>query len=186
MRMKKANNTWSGFFSLSDFSHWYVKILCFLSSLVSSVFPKSKFWDSIFTAEEPWIRQLRLVATEDQAPVINRAELKMVMCRLGICGDDQAAVEGGQVGADEVTCFFEVEEPSFEEIREAFDVFDQNRDGFIDALELHSVLCNLGLMKLGLEVERCGKMISAFDKNGDGLMDFDDFLKFMEKCLCNF
>ena len=82
---------------------------------------------------------------------------------------------------------FEEEEPSLEEIREAFEVFDENRDGFIDAEELSRVLSGLGFITQSEDdneaVSKCENMIRNFDRNGDGLLDFPDFLKLMELSL---
>lgn len=86
-------------------------------------------------------------------------------------------------GSDELSRLFEEEEPSLEELKEAFDVFDVNRDGFIDALELQRVLCILGL-KEGLKMDNCNKMIKNFDENRDGRIDFREFVKFMEHSFC--
>ncbi|ESR56647.1 hypothetical protein CICLE_v10024475mg, partial [Citrus x clementina] len=79
----------------------------------------------------------------------------------------------------ELSRLFEEKEPSLEEVKDAFDVFDENKDGFIDALELQRVLCILG-MKEGFQLENCKKMIKTFDENGDGSIDFKEFVKFME------
>ncbi|KAL2903962.1 putative calcium-binding protein CML46 [Bienertia sinuspersici] len=79
---------------------------------------------------------------------------------------------------------FGEEEPCLEEIWEAFQVFDEDKDGFIDATDLGRVLCKLGYLKEGSNVEKCKKMIRGFDRNSDGLLDFHDFLKFMQTCLC--
>ncbi|XVE83761.1 hypothetical protein DITRI_Ditri16bG0112500 [Diplodiscus trichospermus] len=90
--------------------------------------------------------------------------------------DDQKREDGGRVCKKE-------EEPSLEEVKQAFDVFDVNKDGFIDAEELQRVLCILGL-KEGLKMENCIKMIKTFDKNGDDRIDFQEFVKFMENSFC--
>ncbi|KAF8391823.1 hypothetical protein HHK36_022161 [Tetracentron sinense] len=55
-----------------------------------------------------------------------------------------------------------------EDMREAFNVFDQNGDGFITVEELRSVLVSLGL-KQGRTVEDCKKMIRKVDVDGDGM-----------------
>ncbi|KAE8734508.1 putative calcium-binding protein CML30 [Hibiscus syriacus] len=81
--------------------------------------------------------------------------------------------------SDELCRLFEEEEPSLEELKEAFDVFDVNKDGFIDAQELQRVVCVLGL-KEGLKIENCNKMINKFDVNSDGRIDFQEFVKLME------
>ncbi|KAK4430007.1 putative calcium-binding protein CML46 [Sesamum alatum] len=108
-------------------------------------------------------------------------EMRDMMERVGmVCG-----LEGisGSLSGEELLSLFEEEEPSLEEIRESFGVFDVNNDGFIDCSELQRVVCSLGL-KEGCELEDCKKMIKAFDGNGDGLIDFQDFVKLMESCLC--
>ncbi|EYU34653.1 hypothetical protein MIMGU_mgv1a026006mg, partial [Erythranthe guttata] len=82
---------------------------------------------------------------------------------------------------------FEERSPCLDEVKEAFDVFDENRDGFIDAKELQKVLCALGLnegLNEGLEMDKCRRMIGVFDENGDGRIDFDEFVKFMEINFC--
>ncbi|RVW67201.1 putative calcium-binding protein CML45 [Vitis vinifera] len=106
-------------------------------------------------------------------------ELKMVMDRLGVTyHSDGEMLEEGLV-ADELPQLFE-EEPSLEEVKKAFDVFDENKDGFIEATELQRVLCSLGL-KEGSQVEDCRRMIKAFDEDDDGQIDFKEFVKFLDK-----
>uniref|UniRef100_A0A7N2MPE5 EF-hand domain-containing protein n=2 Tax=Quercus lobata TaxID=97700 RepID=A0A7N2MPE5_QUELO len=110
-------------------------------------------------------------------------EVKIVMEKLGTLCDghpDAVNYEEG-MGPDEIAGLFE-EEPSPEEVKEAFDIFDENNDGFIDAGELGRVLCSLGLME-PLEVE-CQRMIRVFDDNGDGRIDFKEFVKLVEHSFC--
>ncbi|GFP82779.1 probable calcium-binding protein cml28 [Phtheirospermum japonicum] len=72
-----------------------------------------------------------------------------------------------------------MEEGWFEEdIREAFNVFDQNGDDFITVNELKSVLAPLGL-KQGRAAEDCKKMIIRVDADGDGMVDFSEFKQMM-------
>lgn len=66
-----------------------------------------------------------------------------------------------------------------EDMREAFNVFDQNGDGFISVDELRSVLVSLGL-KQGRTVEDCKKMIGKVDVDGDGLVDYKEFKQMMK------
>ncbi|KAK8456915.1 hypothetical protein SEVIR_3G094600v4 [Setaria viridis] len=65
-----------------------------------------------------------------------------------------------------------------EDMREAFNVFDQNGDGYITVDELRSVLASLGL-KQGRTAEDCRKMISKVDGDGDGRVDFTEFKQMM-------
>lgn len=67
-----------------------------------------------------------------------------------------------------------------EEIREAFNVFDKNHDGFISVDELKFVLGTLGLGRgRSLSLEDCRKMINKVDVDGDGLVSFLEFKKMM-------
>ncbi|XAR65202.1 hypothetical protein NMG60_11009228 [Bertholletia excelsa] len=117
---------------------------------------------------------------EENKDIFRSGGLNVVMENLGIiCDPDRE-----KLGEKEILALFEEEEPSLGEVRAAFDVFDMNRDGFIDAGELQRVLRSLGLVEEGSQVENCKRMISAFDENGDGLIDFSEFLKFMENCFC--
>lgn len=105
------------------------------------------------------------------------AEMNAMMNRFGMVSQFEGSAS---FGAQDFVSLFEEEEPSLDEIKETFKVFDANNDGFIDASDLHRVVCSLGLYDL----EDCKKMIQAFDDEGDGVIDFQMFLKFMEKCFC--
>ncbi|CAN8286682.1 unnamed protein product [Cochlearia groenlandica] len=65
-----------------------------------------------------------------------------------------------------------------EDMRDAFNVFDQDRDGFITVEELRSVMGSLGL-KQGRTLEGCKKMIMQVDEDGDGSVDYKEFLQMM-------
>jgi calmodulin len=86
-------------------------------------------------------------------------------------------------GSKELCEVFEENEPSLNEVKQAFDVFDENKDGFIDALELQRVLVILGL-KEGSKFENCKKMIKHFDENQDGRIDFFEFVNIMRNHFC--
>lgn len=106
--------------------------------------------------------------------------VEVIMPRLGLRCDLKR--EKSELSAGEIRRMFEEEEASMEEVKEAFDVFDENQDGFIDAQELQRVLSMLGF-KEATEIQRCSLMIKAFDQNGDGKIDLDEFSGFMENCL---
>ncbi|XP_030547170.1 probable calcium-binding protein CML45 [Rhodamnia argentea] len=127
----------------------------------------------------------------DGAVSVCREDVEMVMRKLGLFrGHDEEEEE--LISRDRPTrCggisrVFEEEEVSTDEAREAFDVFDVNRDGFIDAKELQRVLGVLGFDKRGGEgsEEECERMIRVFDENGDGRIDFQEFVKLVKKCFC--
>ncbi|KAF3647802.1 Calmodulin-like protein 5 [Capsicum annuum] len=67
-----------------------------------------------------------------------------------------------------------------EDMREAFNVFDQNGDGFITVEELRSVLSSLGL-KQGKTLEDCKRMIMKVDVDGDGMVDYKEFRQMMKR-----
>lgn len=63
-----------------------------------------------------------------------------------------------------------------EEMRQAFKVFDIDGNGVIDAQELRLTMRNLGE---NLTDEDVKAMIRAADKNGDGKIDYEEFIKMM-------
>ncbi|CAL9059136.1 probable calcium-binding protein CML18 [Musa acuminata AAA Group] len=62
------------------------------------------------------------------------------------------------------------------ELREAFDVYDLDRNGLISAEELHRVLRLLGEK---CSVKDCSRMIRSVDDDGDGSVNFEEFKKMM-------
>jgi calcium-binding protein CML len=66
-----------------------------------------------------------------------------------------------------------------DDIKEAFNVFDQNGDGFISGEELSAVLSSLGL-KHGKTLEDCKNMIKKVDVDGDGMVNFKEFKQMMK------
>lgn len=65
---------------------------------------------------------------------------------------------------------------SEEELREAFKVFDKDENGFISAAELRHVMCNLGEK---LTDEEVNEMIREADTDGDGLVNYEEFVRMM-------
>ncbi|CAM0949060.1 unnamed protein product [Alopecurus aequalis] len=63
-----------------------------------------------------------------------------------------------------------------EELREAFGVFDRDHDGHISKEELRHVMISLGEKLTDEEVEG---MIAEADLDGDGLVNFDEFVRMM-------
>ncbi|CAN4086625.1 unnamed protein product [Withania somnifera] len=62
------------------------------------------------------------------------------------------------------------------ELREAFDLYDQDSNGLISAVELHQILSRLGE---SCSVQDCTKMIKSVDSDGDGCVNFEEFKKMM-------
>merc|ERR1712216_645005 len=63
-----------------------------------------------------------------------------------------------------------------QEIREAFDLFDTDGSGTIDAKELKVAMRALGFEPKNEEIK---KMIADIDKDGSGTIDFEEFLQMM-------
>ncbi|OIT31282.1 PREDICTED: calcium-binding protein CML24-like [Nicotiana attenuata] len=64
------------------------------------------------------------------------------------------------------------------ELREAFDLYDKDKNGKITAAELHSVMKNLGEK---CSLKDCRRMISSVDVDGDGCVNFEEFKKMMSR-----
>lgn len=85
----------------------------------------------------------------------------------GLDDDDEVLVEAVLGG-------FEDASKSNELLREAFKIFDENGDGYIEAVELKRVLECLGLDE-GFDMGQIEKMVRTVDLNLDGKVDFSEF-----------
>ncbi|KAF4367003.1 hypothetical protein CsatB_014132 [Cannabis sativa] len=96
----------------------------------------------------------------------------------GLLCESMTGGGGGEQGKDEVNgneSLFENEE----DLKEAFDVFDRDKDGRISVEELGSILSSLGL-KEGKKMENCKEMIKKVDMDGDGMVNFEEFKSMMK------
>ncbi|KAJ9141011.1 hypothetical protein P3X46_031596 [Hevea brasiliensis] len=84
------------------------------------------------------------------------------------CGGQELGDEGGNNGRAE----------GEGDLKEAFDVFDRNKDGLISMEELGLVLSSLGLNE-GKRIEDCKEMIRKVDMDGDGMVNFNEFKRMM-------
>ncbi|XP_059439246.1 calmodulin-like protein 8 [Corylus avellana] len=62
------------------------------------------------------------------------------------------------------------------ELKEAFKVFDKDQDGYISPNELRHVMINLGERLTDEEVDQ---MIREADLDGDGLVNYEEFVRMM-------
>ncbi|XP_031498102.1 polcalcin Cup a 4-like [Nymphaea colorata] len=65
-----------------------------------------------------------------------------------------------------------------EDLRNAFTIFDRDKNGLISADELHQVLRSLGD---SATLSACKDMIRGVDQNGDGQVNFEEFMMMMTK-----
>ncbi|KAK8507806.1 hypothetical protein V6N11_045979 [Hibiscus sabdariffa] len=86
--------------------------------------------------------------------------------------DEFIAFQGTNVkGGDDGQC-----QCGNKELRDAFDMYDLDKNGLISANELHAVLKRLGEK---CSLSDCRRMISQVDKDGDGYVNFEEFKKMM-------
>jgi calmodulin len=69
-------------------------------------------------------------------------------------------------------------EDKIAEFREAFEIFDKNRDGYITIKELGEIMKNLGQTPTEAELT---DMINEVDIDGNGNIDFKEFLGLMAR-----
>lgn len=65
-----------------------------------------------------------------------------------------------------------------EDLRTAFTVYDRDNNGLITVDELHHVLRMMGEKKT---LADCKRMIDGIDQNGDGAVDFEEFMQMMTR-----
>jgi len=73
-------------------------------------------------------------------------------------------------------------ESQIADLREAFAMFDVNKDGSIEAKELKQVFLQLGQRVTSSEIK---EMIKSVDGDENGAIDFDEFLTLMRKSICD-
>ncbi|XVF81862.1 hypothetical protein PTKIN_Ptkin15bG0189700 [Pterospermum kingtungense] len=125
---------------------------------------------------------------------ISRDELKSVLSALGSSPSSDEINRmlsemdkdgNGYVDLDEFIAFHgntnghgEDSQCGNKELRDAFDMYDLDKNGLISANELHSVMKRLGEK---CSLSDCRRMISQVDKDGDGNVNFEEFKKMMTK-----
>merc|ERR1711990_952128 len=83
----------------------------------------------------------------------------------------------GRAGADKRASELKsLTEEQKQELREAFDLFDTDGSGAVDASELHTAMKALGFEP---KKEEISKMVKEMDKDGDATVDFEEFCVMM-------
>ena len=73
-----------------------------------------------------------------------------------------------------------ISEDKINEFKEAFNLFDRDKDGFITTRELGEIMKNLGQTPTEAELQ---DMINEVDIDGNGIIDFKEFLGIMVRKL---
>ena len=138
------------------------------------------------TAEEE-LRRAFAVYDKDGNGSIDLDELRDVMTSLHVGGlsADAAAVNvmqsvdtdgDGSVSFDEFKVLVRpLYDASSAALRKIFELFDEDKSGFIDTEELGIVLQRLGLGKGATTLDALDKVFAAADTDGDGKVDFLEF-----------
>lgn len=151
---------------------WDTKIYSFFLGSHQSILPsKSNVKDQ---------KSEKKFQDRDEPGCIYKEDAEIVMKSLGIL---EAENFEEILDSDVVCSWFEEEGVREEEVKAAFEVFDGNKDGFIDGVELQRVLCALGF-KQGEDMENCKRMIELADVNRDGRLDFHEFANFLQRTFC--
>jgi len=167
---------------LSRVQNVFSRFQCILLQSQECCCNSTKVLDEKKLAFEPRRSQMTFEKRGDDGS-LRREDVHMVMGDLGFFCSPEGEQLPETFSSDELSGLFDEKEPSLGEVKEAFDVFDENKDGFIDARELQRALCILGL-KEGSKLEDCQKMIRTFDENRDGRIEFNEFVKVMEASFC--
>ncbi|KAG5034324.1 hypothetical protein AAZX31_04G076200 [Glycine max] len=115
---------------------------------------------------------------------IKKENARQVVEKLGLMYDKSSSSSGfeltkgglldDEVPVEEVLGELEDMSKRSELLHEAFKIFDEDGDGYIDAMELKRVLDCLGLDK-GWDMSAIEKMVKVADLNFDGKVDFGEF-----------
>ena len=134
------------------------------------------------------LRRIFVTLDQDVNGRVSIDELWWLLDKLGVstAPDELEEIVGRKdLDVEEFISFYESvlkcedgngDEDDERDLMEAFKVFDLNNDGFISCAELKSVLCSLELWDMNSD---CTRMISEFDTNSDGQLDFEEFRKMM-------
>lgn len=122
------------------------------------------------------VRALRDVFGMEPDGRIKTKRARRVVEKLGLMAiqQDEEVHNDEEVRAEEVLGGIDDMQERNRLLREAFEIFDEDGNGFIEAAELKRVLESLGLDK-GWDMGEIEKMVRVVDLNLDGKVDFVEF-----------
>lgn len=86
--------------------------------------------------------------------------------------------KGSKKTIEEIKIKLKIPGDKIEEYKDSFDYFDRDKDGFITIQELKGLLHSLGRKTEEAHVKQ---YIDELDQNGDGRVDFEEYIGIMEK-----
>ncbi|CAL9061516.1 unnamed protein product, partial [Musa banksii] len=114
---------------------------------------------------------------------IEFSDLRQLLHKMNVADADREAKQMMQAADFNNDGFLDFDEfmkvtkdVSMRELKDAFGMFDEDRDGRISAEEIKRMMQKLGE---SCTLEDCARMVKNVDKNGDGLVDMDEFVAMM-------
>ncbi|TVU23141.1 hypothetical protein EJB05_30252, partial [Eragrostis curvula] len=120
---------------------------------------------------------------QDDGMELTHEDITTVMRNIGLNFDQESSMACEFIGSDYIPRIFDDDEPSLHEVKQAFLVFDDNKDGYLDASDLQRVFQSLGLRE-GVGLDECEQMIAKYDMNKDKMIDLVEFTKVLEASVC--
>jgi calmodulin len=122
---------------------------------------------------------------QDDEMGLTHEDVEVVVRSIGLSFDRESSVAGDATGSEYcMHRLFDEDEPSLHEVRQAFLVFDENEDGYLDASDLQRVFQRLGLGRGVVGLGECEKAIATYDVDKDMRIDFAEFTKVLEASIC--
>ncbi|KAL2462996.1 putative calcium-binding protein CML27 [Forsythia ovata] len=124
------------------------------------------------------------ISTEELSGVMKAVTSETTTEEVGHMMQEMDTDKDGFVNLHEFASFCKGETDPFpatsdggeKELKEAFELYDQNHNALISASELHVMLTRLGER---CSVKDCARMIKSVDSDGDGYVNFAEFKKMM-------
>ncbi|EEF34397.1 calcium binding protein/cast, putative [Ricinus communis] len=130
--------------------------------------------------DEFMIRALTAVFDMENNGKIKKEKARQVVEKLGLGygQEEEETSTANEVAAEEVLSGLDQASERQQLLHEAFKIFDEDGNGYIEAAEVKRVLQCLGLDK-GWDITDIEKMLKVVDLNMDGKVDFTEFESMM-------